>query len=332
MKKWYVIGLLLIGIMGFSSAIDTEQAELKTAISRSLVLLQSSSHVFLSNSGGCRSCHGQGLGGVSFSLAREKGFKVEDSILTEAMNSIHETWKIRLPSLAQHEDPVAIIIGAGYDLWAFSATGVKRNKLLELLAKNIWQRQRADGSWVSPNERPPLEYYAFSATALSLRAIQNYLPPIYHDKVNESVVNAAGWLESTAAVANEEKIFQLLGLHWANGNRQFIVAQGAKLLAAQHADGGWSQLDSLPTDAYATGQSLYALEQSGCITPDSPAYKKGVEFLLKTQLQDGSWRVRTRSFPSVDFVNSGFPHEKDQFISAAASNWATMALLLAVKP
>jgi hypothetical protein len=31
----------------------------------------------------------------------------------------------------------------------------------------------------------------------------------------------------------------------------------------------------------------------------------------------------------VRFVDSGFPHDDDQFISAAGSNWATMALVLA---
>jgi N-acyl-D-amino-acid deacylase len=104
-----------------------------------------------------------------------------------------------------------------------------------------------------------------------------------------------------------------------------------KLLAAQHMDGGWSQLDALPTDAYATGQSLYALNQSGQLPVTAAGYQKGINFLLKTQEADGSWHVKTRSYPFVPYVNSGFPHEDDQFISAAGSNWATIALILAAK-
>src|SRR5262249_7888693 len=107
--------------------------------------------------------------------------------------------------------------------------------------------------------------------------------------------------------------------------------QATKLLAAHHEDGGWSQLDSLPTDAYATGQSLYALNQSGQLSTDAPAYKKGLSFLLRTQFEDGSWKVQTRSYPVVPYVYSGFPHDNNQFISAAGSNWATMALILASK-
>ena len=87
----------------------------------------------------------------------------------------------------------------------------------------------------------------------------------------------------------------------------------------------------LESDSYATGQALYALYESGLLKTDDPAFQKGISFLLKTQYEDGSWRVRSRSIPFVPFVQNGFPHEKDQFISAAGTNWATMALILAVK-
>jgi len=57
------------------------------------------------------------------------------------------------------------------------------------------------------------------------------------------------------------------------------------------------------------------------------AYKRGVQFLLNTQLEDGSWYVKTRSIPIMPYFESDFPHGRDQFISAAATNWATLALL-----
>jgi glycogen debranching enzyme len=58
-----------------------------------------------------------------------------------------------------------------------------------------------------------------------------------------------------------------------------------------------------------------------------------VQFLLNTQFADGSWFVRTRALPIQPHFESGFPFGRDQFISAAATNWATRALALAyVKP
>ena len=44
----------------------------------------------------------------------------------------------------------------------------------------------------------------------------------------------------------------------------------------------------MTSDAYATGEALVALEQAGFGLSD-PAFRRGVEFLLRTQLQDGSW-------------------------------------------
>ncbi len=38
--------------------------------------------------------------------------------------------------------------------------------------------------------------------------------------------------------------------------------------------------------------------------------------------------VKTRAKPFQTHFESGFPHGKDQFISIAASSWATMALVL----
>jgi len=62
-------------------------------------------------------------------------------------------------------------------------------------------------------------------------------------------------------------------------------------LREQRADGGWSQLPTLASDAYATGLALVALHQGGVLPVDHAAYRRGVEFLLRTQLEDGSWFV-----------------------------------------
>ena len=56
-----------------------------------------------------------------------------------------------------------------------------------------------------------------------------------------------------------------------------------------------------------------------------PAYRRGIQFLLDSQLEDGSWYVRTRAPPIQPHFDSDFPHGLDQFISAAATNWAAMA-------
>jgi hypothetical protein len=332
MKKCFVISAFIIAILGFKNLTNAPAPEdIKTAINKSLPLLQSSSHTFLENSG-CQSCHGQALGSVTFSLAKEKNFPVGDSMTSESNDTTYINWFERRYALTQYNDPAAILVTGSYDLWGMSASGYKPNKILQLLAINIMNRQNANGNWVSPNARPPLEYYSFSATALAVRAIKNYTPAVLTNEVEKRIAKARQWLEQTVPGTNEERAFQLLALTWAGSNNQhFIKQQAAKLLATQHADGGWAQLNSMKTDAYATGQALYALHQSGQLKTDAPAYQKGISFLIGAQKEDGSWHIPSRSFASVPFVNSGFPHGDDQFISAAGSNWATMALLLAIE-
>jgi hypothetical protein len=70
---------------------------------------------------------------------------------------------------------------------------------------------------------------------------------------------------------------------------------------------------------------LYALHVAG-VAPADETYRKGVAFLLGTQYQDGAWLVRTHSFPLQRYFESGFPFGRHQWISAAGTSWATLAI------
>jgi N-acyl-D-amino-acid deacylase len=142
---------------------------------------------------------------------------------------------------------------------------------------------------------------------------------------------ARQWLSSAHPRFNEERVFQLLGLTWAGATHAELEKLASALLSEQRKDGGWSQLRSLESDAYATGQALFALHGAGLPASDT-RYQRGVKFLLETQCEDGSWWVHTRSFPIQPYFDSGFPHGKDQFISAAGTSWAAMALALTKEP
>jgi hypothetical protein len=64
----------------------------------------------------------------------------------------------------------------------------------------------------------------------------------------------------------------------------------------------------------------------------NPVYAKGVKYLLTTQAPDGSWHVKSRSIWLQPYFESGFPYGTDQWISAAGTSWATIALSLTVDP
>ena len=94
------------------------------------------------------------------------------------------------------------------------------------------------------------------------------------------------------------------------------------MLALQRADGGWSQTVPEPkSDAFATGQTLYVLSLAG-YTAERPEIKRGIDFLVATQLPDGSWPMISRSTPD------GSPGSSKLLtpINCAASSWATLGL------
>jgi squalene cyclase len=95
-----------------------------------------------------------------------------------------------------------------------------------------------------------------------------------------------------------------------------------ELFALQRADGGWSQtIPELKSDAFATGQTLYVLSLAG-YSVERPEIKRGIDFLVATQKQDGSWPMVSRSTPD------GSPGSAKLLspITCAASSWATLGL------
>jgi squalene cyclase len=192
--------------------------------------------------------------------------------------------------------------------------------------------QLEDGTWHGPSIRQPIQYSPFSNTAYAIRALQAYAPPGRKAEYAYRIERARNWLLSQSPVLNEDRVKRLLGLLWAGAKTDSLRKAASQLLADQQPDGGWAQRPGFPSDAYATGQTLYALHEAGGIRADHPSYVRGVSFLRKTQLEDGSWHVRGRSVKFQPYFESGFPHGDDQWISATASAWAAMALTFAVEP
>ncbi|MEI9975798.1 MAG: prenyltransferase/squalene oxidase repeat-containing protein [Ignavibacteriota bacterium] len=79
------------------------------------------------------------------------------------------------------------------------------------------------------------------------------------------------------------------------------------MIARQRPDGGWSQNPYLDSDAYATGENLFALVVSGHLQPGDEAFQRGVRYLLSTQEADGSWHVNSRSPKLQTLLRKRFP-------------------------
>jgi hypothetical protein len=118
---------------------------------------------------------------------------------------------------------------------------------------------------------------------------------------------------------------QLLGMQWGHLDRGSLEQPLKNLIALQRTDGGWPQTPELASDAYGTATVLYTLHELGVPSSDA-AYQRGVNYLLRTQLPDGSWHVKSRAPKFQPYFQSGFPHDHDQWISSAATAWSAIAL------
>jgi squalene cyclase len=158
-----------------------------------------------------------------------------------------------------------------------------------------------------------------------MRALQLYPPKADRAGYDRAIQLAASWLAKAKSTNNEDRSYRLLGLAWYGKDKDATQKAARELLAKQRPDGGWSDLDSMESSAYATGRSLHALQTAG-LPPSDPAYGRAVKYLLSTQQEDGSWYVRSRAMALQPFFDAGFPHGFDQWISAAGTSWATIAL------
>lgn len=297
---------------------------IREAVSRSLPLLQRTAISFYEKSG-CVSCHSNSLTAMTVAAARRQGFAIDEQGAREELaTAVEDIRTTREQALQGIVSPGGATTTLGYILMGLAAEGHHADQATDAIVRLITLMQQPDGRWRSPY-RPPSEASEFTATAVAVRGIQVYGNG---NRIHRGAIAAAmSWLERAQPNTTEDRVFRLLGLTWGGAAHHLRDAAVRDLLTAQRDDGGWAQLPSMSSDAYATGAALVSLHQAG-IRPGVAAYRRGVQFLLGTQLTDGSWLVRTRSHPTQIYFESGFPHGASQFISAAATNWATQALIV----
>jgi hypothetical protein len=222
-----------------------------------------------------------------------------------------------------HPDPAHSF---GYELLGFVAEGVPPSVTTEGMVHHLVTVQASDGRWINNVPRPPMMSSDVTATALSIHAISHYGWQGRKEEFAASIERARRWLWTVAPHTNEEMTFQLLGLHWAGEPTEKLTCLARSLRRQQRTDGGWAQLPTLESDAYATGEALYALARVVKDPMTDTGWRRGLRFLLETQEDDGTWHVARRAFPFQPTMSSGFPHHRDSWISAAATSWAVLAL------
>ncbi|HEV2198673.1 MAG TPA: ankyrin repeat domain-containing protein [Bryobacteraceae bacterium] len=275
---------------------------------------------------GCISCHSQALVAMAAAEARKKGIAINQEMEQTNLKQIEASYKVAGELAMQGDQPGGNIITIGYVMMALAAEKYPLNTITAELTHAAASLQMPDGSW-TPNgvSRPPMEDTLVTATAMGVRSLTLYPLAGRHGQLEEKIRLAQRWLAAVNARSAEDRSMKLMGLVWAKASKSEVDGAVRQILGQQREGGGWAQRDDMEPDAYATGISLYALHVAG-VSSTNDAYRNGVRFLERNQYQDGSWLVKTRSFPTQPYFESGYPFGNNQFISAGAASWAALAI------
>ena len=325
MSKRVILLTLACGSMVFAA---NSESEVRASANKAIQLMEKSMGGLAPNIP-CASCHHNNMPLWALSVAKDHGVQVNADL----------SRRVTLKTYAFLQDVDRAVQGTtfvdpgieGGELLAFAGSvGVKPSLTTALQVRRMAGLQYADGHWATFDARPPQSISLFMITALNIKALLDHMPPSLHQERDSRVANARQWLLKNHPASVEDSAFQLLGLQWSGASRSQLDAAAKVLLDTQRADGGWAQVPGRVADAYGTGEALAALKLTG--TAPAVAYARGVEWLLKNQLADGSWLVKTRLHEVVPisppYRETGFPHGKDQIVSMVGTTWSVMALAL----
>jgi ankyrin repeat protein len=306
-----------------AARLSDEMPDTRAAITRSVQLLERTNDQFFHKSA-CFACHEQPPTEFAVAAARAKDIPVDEKASHERLQQI--TLTINPVAL----EGAAALGGADNNLYAVESlvrAGYPPNRITDYLAANLAASQGGDGGWRLPGySRSPLQDSDFSRTAMAMRALKAYGTPGRSEEIKQRIERGKEWLLHAEPVILEDLDMRLVGVAAAGASAAELRKLAGPILALQRPDGGWAQRAGFPTDAYATGMTVWALNEAGVRRPDA----KGVKFLLGTQSADGSWHVASRATKFQQYFESGFPYGHDQWISTMATGWAASALALAL--
>ncbi|NBR05529.1 MAG: hypothetical protein EBT92_07145 [Planctomycetes bacterium] len=305
------------------------QASEEEEIKKSLDLLRSAAKGHIEKKS-CFGCHNQAFPMLAFSNASKRNIKIPSEETKAQADFVLEFLKKNQEKYSEGKGTGGEADTAGYALLTLELAGIKPNETTDAVVTYLLKHQAANGYWKVTSNRPPSEASHFTTNYLALRALRVWGNSNSKNEIEERTRKSAAWILETSPKTNEDQVFQLLAFSELKANKTNMEKCAKDLIAKQKPDGGWSQMENMDSDPYATATALVSLHLTGILSNRDKVFQDGIKYLIKTRKEDGSWFVKSRSKPFQTYYESGFPHGKDQFISVAASGWATTALLLSL--
>jgi hypothetical protein len=291
--RFLLIAVVLLAFVAIARADNgvAGLADARTAVERSLPFLEKNGVAWM-NEKGCSSCHNVSFLLWSHTAARERGIAIDERKLAEWTDWTRKFSKSR-PD------------GGGLDtvsqlLLARRRDAAQRDFLVDAQAL-IVRTQEPDGSWKAAGQlpsqgRPVAESNAVSTmwAVLALRSLDDPAPA-----AAEAIRHANEFLGRGKPEETNESLVTALLIKRSIGDAARAAPLLKELLARQRGDGGWSwRNDAASSDAFATGQALYALGRGG-ISSGDPAVAHARRYLIDTQDKDGAWPVPAAAISST---------------------------------
>jgi hypothetical protein len=273
----------------------------------------------------CVSCHHAGHVIWAMHEAKRRGHGVDEPVLAEMTKWLAESGDGKVNLERPAAAPKAFNSKALYFTLALETDpqpSAATTAGLNLMRKTVEGDQTENGSWSAwPETRPPI--FGPSDEAMTALAVLVLLPAAAAgDEAAKSVRDkGVDWLARTKTEDDPQSIAMRLVI-WRRLEKPAAEWEplAGRIRERQNADGGWSQTADMASDAWATGQALYALAHAG-FTADDPAVQRAQAFLTSTQREDGSWAMISRpTKPGAAGSTYLIP------ITGAGSAWAVIGL------
>jgi hypothetical protein len=325
MRAIVTIAVIILPVAALAEDVRPRPADVKATIDRGIAFLAKDAMAWKEKHN-CVSCHHAGLVVWSLREAKLHGYSVDEGVLSEMTEWVAKSGDGKTSLARPDGKPKAVNAKA---IWLALALGadpkpdaVARKGLNTLLA-TVKNDQTEQGAWTYwPETRPPLfgnsdeSMTTLATLALSSGAIA----------ADTSAISARDkgvrWLIETPTDGDAQSIAMRVVLWQRLGRKPEEWKPLAKRIRQrQNADGGWSQANEMASDAWATGQALYALARAG-VKPDDPVIERAHAFLIRIQREDGSWPMTSRpAKPGGDGSTNLVP------IIGAGSAWALLGMV-----
>ncbi len=343
MTRIFLLAVVSLGCLGALAraqvpaeigAATTEQ--IQQTVNRAIGYLQAETAAWL-NTRKCAACHHVPMPLWALSEAARHGYAIDTKFLAGTIESLlGDKDKLMaskiFPNPAGPPDPRPQSRGLnmGLPFLAVAAHSLPslqegQKQSLKLITDEIIKKQQPDGSWefFATLRRPPINESQTTDAAWIILSLKGETESDAPESQRAALSKAIAWLDAAKVPDNhQDKVLKILVQVRTARPREVIQTTIDELLALQRADGGWSQtVPETKSDAFATGQALYALSLAG-YTAERSEIKRGIDFLVATQTPDGSWPMISRSTPD------GSPGSSKLLspIVCAASSWATIGL------